>query len=90
MRKCAAAIKLQEEFAAKGSKLAVSDAGVGVAFCKAALLGASLNVYINTAAMTDRDYAQKINRETDALLAEYGPLADRIFEGVKAELTKNS
>ena len=30
---------------------AISDAGVGAAFCKAALKGASLNVYINTKSM---------------------------------------
>lgn len=86
MKKCAEAIRLQEEYAAKGSRLAVSDAGVGVLFCKAALAGASLNVYINTKAMKDRVYAEQINRETDALLAEYEPLADRIFTDVKDQL----
>ena len=86
MQKCAEGIKVCEEFAAKGSKLAVSDAGVGVIFCKAALSGASLNVYINTKAMTDRAYAEDINRKTDALLAEYEALADRIFESVKSQL----
>ncbi|GHT70016.1 sugar ABC transporter substrate-binding protein [Spirochaetia bacterium] len=86
MEKCGEAIKVIEEFAAKGSRLALSDAGVGAAFCKAALAGASLNVYINTAAMTDKVYAAEINRKTDALLAEYGPLADRIFAGVKERL----
>ena len=35
--KCCEAIDLIVEFAAKGSKLAISDAGVGAAFCKAAL-----------------------------------------------------
>ena len=44
MEKCCEAIDLIEEFAAKGSALAISDAGVGAAFCKAALEGASLNV----------------------------------------------
>ncbi|MDR0589006.1 MAG: cyclodeaminase/cyclohydrolase family protein, partial [Spirochaetaceae bacterium] len=77
-----------EEFAAKGSRLAVSDAGVGVIFCKAALLGASLNVYINTAAMKDRTLAGECNRKADALLAEYGPRAERIFEEVKKCLKK--
>ena len=43
MEKCCEAIDVIEEFAAKGSALAISDAGVGVVFCKAALLGASLN-----------------------------------------------
>ena len=86
MGKCGEAIKIIEEFAAKGSSLAISDAGVGVLFCKAALSGASLNVFINTAAMTDRDYAEDINRRANALLAEYEPLADAIFRSVKDKL----
>jgi formiminotetrahydrofolate cyclodeaminase len=86
MRKCGEAVRLHGEFAAKGSRLAVSDAGVGVIFCKAALSGASLNVYINTAAMLDKGRAAEYNREADSLLAEYGPLADRIFADVKNQL----
>ena len=39
MEKCCEAIDLIKEFAAKGSTLAISDAGVGAAFCKAALTG---------------------------------------------------
>ena len=39
MEKCCEAIDVIEEFAAKGSALAISDAGVGVTFCKAALTG---------------------------------------------------
>ena len=34
MEKCCEAIELIVEFGAKGSKLAISDAGVGAAFCK--------------------------------------------------------
>jgi formiminotetrahydrofolate cyclodeaminase len=86
MEKCGEAIRLLDEFALKGSRLAVSDAGAGVVFCKAALAGASLNVYINTAAMTDKTCAAEINRRTDALLAEYELLADRVFENVKGQL----
>ena len=86
MEKCGEAVKVIEEFAAKGSSLAISDAGVGVLFCKAALSGASLNVFINTAAMTDRAYAEDINRRANALLAEYEPLADAVFKGVKDKL----
>jgi formiminotetrahydrofolate cyclodeaminase len=88
MGKCGEAIKIIGEFAAKGSTLALSDAGVGAAFCKAALEGASLNVYINTAAMTDRTYAQGLNQRADALIAEYGALADRIFAEVRSSLQK--
>jgi formiminotetrahydrofolate cyclodeaminase len=86
MKKCCEAIDIIEGFADKGSKLAISDAGVGVIFCKAALDGASLNVFINTKAMTDRAYADKINGEADALIAKYTVKADKIFKLVKDQL----
>ena len=86
MRACAAAIDLQVEFAAKGSALAISDAGVGVAFCKAALQGASLNVFINTKSMSDRAYAEAVEVEADGLLTQYVALADETYAGVVARL----
>lgn len=82
MRKSCDAILLQAEFAAKGSSIALSDVGVGVVFCKAALQGASLNVFINTRAMTDRSFAENINNETAGMLKQYTELADRIFTDV--------
>lgn len=86
MRACCKAIDLHQEFAAKGSRLAISDVGVGVIFCKAALQGASLNVFINTKAMTDRSLAAQINAETEQMLAQYVPLADEIFASVESGL----
>ena len=86
MRACAKAIELHEELAEKGSKLALSDVGVGVAFCKSALLGASLNVFINTKSMTDKDYAKTIETEADGLIEKYGAQADKIYESVVSRL----
>ncbi|MBR5336483.1 MAG: cyclodeaminase/cyclohydrolase family protein [Lachnospiraceae bacterium] len=83
MKLCCEAIELHEGFAHKGSALAVSDAGVGVEFCKAALRGASLNVFINTKLMTDREYADKINKEAEDMLKKYTAKADEIFEYVR-------
>jgi formiminotetrahydrofolate cyclodeaminase len=82
MVKCCEAIELQKEFAAKGSSLAISDAGVGVAFCRAALQGASLNVFINTKAMTDKAYADGLNKKAYAMLDKYVPMADEIYNSV--------
>ena len=81
MEKCCEAIDLIVEFAAKGSALAISDAGVGAAFCKAALEGASLNVYINTKSMKNREYAEELNRKCDEMLAVYTVKADEIMTG---------
>lgn len=86
MRKCCEAIDLIEAYAAKGSKLAISDAGVGVAFCKAALMGASLNVFINTKAMTDREYAETLNKQADEMLEKYTAMADEIYDSVAGRL----
>lgn len=88
MYKCCEAIELHSEFAHKGSSLAVSDAGVGVVFCKAALQGASLNVFINTKAMKDREYAEKINLEAKNLLKKYEKIADEIYDYVVDILVK--
>lgn len=82
MVKCCEAIELQKEFAAKGSSLAISDAGVCVAFCKAALQGASLNVFINTKSMTDKAYAAELNKKAFEMLDKYVPMADEIYTSV--------
>lgn len=86
MEKCCEAIDVIEEFAAKGSALAISDAGVGVVFCKAALLGASLNVFINTKSMADKEYAASLNEKADKMIADYTKKADEIFAAVNARL----
>lgn len=86
MEKCCEAIDLIVEFAAKGSALAISDAGVGAAFCKAALEGASLNVYINTKSMKNHEYAEELNKKCDEMLAVYTVKADEIFQSVLGRL----
>ena len=82
MRACGEALDIIEEFAAKGSKLAISDAGCGAILCKAAMQAASLNVFINTKSMKDRDCAAALEEEANALLAKYTALGDTIFEAV--------
>ncbi len=82
MTACCEAIDLIEVFAAKGSRLAVSDAGVGAAFCKAALCGASLNVFINTKSMKNREYAEELNKKCNAMLDVYPKKAEDIFNNV--------
>ena len=80
------AIKLIDRISVIGSRLAISDAGVGAAFCKAALKGASLNVYINTKSMADREYAEELNRKADAMLEKYTKIADDTFNSVLGRL----
>ena len=82
LRACAEAVDLIGEFASKGSRLAVSDAGCGAILCKAAMQAASLNIYINTRSMKDRSSAQALEAEADALLAKYTQKADDLYNAV--------
>ena len=86
MEKCAEGIALAGQYAAKGSVLAVSDAGCAAVLCKAALQAASLNVFINTKLMADRTHAAALDARADALLAEFVPRADEIFTAVSGKL----
>lgn len=70
----------------KGSKLAVSDVGVAVLFARAALEGASLNIYINTKLMKNRERAEKLNRESDDLIAQGRKLKEEIYAGVLGKI----
>ena len=84
MELCCQAIEYIAVFAAKGSRLAVSDAGCGAVICKAALQAASLNVFINTKTLKNREKAEEMNAKCLAMLSEYGAKADEIFNTVKA------
>ena len=84
MELCCEAIEYIAVFAAKGSRLAVSDAGCGAVCCKAALQAASLNVFINTKTLKNREVAEQMNAKALGMMAKYGRLADEIFESVKS------
>ena len=86
MKTCAKGLDLMEEFAAKGSRIALSDAGVGATLLKSALQGASLNIYINTKSMKDRTLAEQFNHEADSLRETYEKKADEIFNHVCNEI----
>lgn len=81
-----AAAKELEVLVEKGSKLAVSDVGVGILFAQAAIEGASLNVYINTKSMKDRERAAALDAKADAIIAEGAALKARIYDGVLAAI----
>ena len=80
-------IALQEEFAALGSSLAVSDAGTGAVFAWAAMYGAALNVLANTRLMADRERAEDMNRSVNKLMQEYRVRADRVYGDIFAKLS---
>ena len=75
-------IELVQEFAAKGSKIVISDAATGVAILKGAMYGAAVNVKVNTKLMKDKEYAASINKHVDDKMDSYSKLADEIFSSI--------
>jgi formiminotetrahydrofolate cyclodeaminase len=86
METCAKALPLIALCAEKGSVVAVSDAGVAASLCRAALEGASLNVFINTQGMQDKAYAESLNTRAKELLVKAGAEAESLFRSVYAKL----
>ncbi len=84
MELCCQALEYVAVFAAKGSRLAVSDAGCAAVCCKAGLQAASLNVFINTKSLKNRTVAQDLNAKANGMLEKYCALADEIFASVRA------
>ncbi len=87
MRKCAEALDLISGYAAKGSALAISDAGCAAALCGAAMEAAALNVKINTKSMKNRAVADSINAEMNELLQKYFALSQEIYNDVSGRLS---
>ena len=87
MRKCAEALELISGYAAKGSALAISDAGCAAALCGAAMEAAALNVKINTKSMKNRAVADSINAEMNELLQKYFALSQEIYNDVSGRLS---
>lgn len=82
LRLCCEVIELQEQFAQKGSVLAVSDAATGAVLAWGAMYGAAVNVKVNTKLMQRRDYAEEINREVDARVEVYRKRAEKVYEDI--------
>ncbi len=82
MELCCKGIKLQKEFADKGSVIMISDAATGVALLDGAIKGAAVNVKINTKSMKDREYAENLNQKVDDMLLQYTNLAKEVFDSV--------
>lgn len=86
MEKAMAVLDILEGLERKGSRMAVSDVGVGVQFARAALTGAVMNVYINTKSMKDRKRAEELNEKARLMIEEGTRKADEIYGKVLESL----
>lgn len=82
MEKALEMLDIMKLLAEKGSRMAVSDAGVGVQFIRTSLLGAAMNVYINTKSMENREKADELNNYADKMIEQGSGRADEIYSYV--------
>jgi len=86
VKKSAEVSALINELTVKGSRLAISDVGVAASACVACAKGASMNVYINTKLMKNREVAADLNKQTLSLVDEVIKACDAAYEEVKGGL----
>lgn len=78
------AIKLHEILVDKGTKIAISDVGVGIQLLKAALTGAKMSAFINTGMMKNKEYSE----EAEKRLSEMEIQASEICQEVSSKVMK--
>lgn len=80
------AIRILCQYAEKGSVMVESDAGTGLYFCKAALLGARMNVMVNLRLMKDRVRREELWAHLEEVTAEGVRLADQACAVVEGHM----
>ena len=78
--------ELLSELAGKGVKGAISDVGVGLELCRAAMRASRLNILINAAGMSDEVFAMTLRRECELVFEQYGPVIDSGLAAVEARI----
>lgn len=86
METCMEMLAILNVLAEKGSRMAVSDVGVGVQFIRAALTGAAMNVFINTKSMKNRVMAETLNSRAKMMIESGIKKADEIYDQILKEL----
>ena len=86
MKASYAAFDICRAMAAEGNPNSVSDAGVGALAARAAVLGAGLNVKINAGSLKDRQCAEALIAEANALIAKANEAEREILTIVESKL----
>ena len=77
---------LLAEMLDKGRVTLVCDVGCGALCCEAALESASMNVFVNTKTLQDREVAGKLESEADEMLRVYGVKVRQVADEVTRRL----
>jgi formiminotetrahydrofolate cyclodeaminase len=85
-RACAEVIALARRASEQGYLNVISDGGVGVLAGFTGLRSAALNVYINTPALKDREFAERASAELATLLEFCAAETEAVYKIVRSKL----
>jgi methenyltetrahydrofolate cyclohydrolase len=86
VKACFEVIRLSAAAAEKGNLNVISDAGVAVLAANAGLRSAALNVFINAKSIKDRDFAEKLLAEVNALLEQAAETTESVYRTVRTKI----
>ncbi len=86
LRRCEQLAQLCQVVASKGNENSISDAGVAAALANAAAQGASLNILINLATISDEDFVGKLKSEQAKVLKRVKDLSEETLHVVYSKL----
>ncbi|HOK64667.1 MAG TPA: cyclodeaminase/cyclohydrolase family protein [Bacillota bacterium] len=76
-RGCLRLLRIVDELAPIGNKMAISDAGVAAYLAEGSLRAVLLNVDINIPSIRDKEYVRNVMKEKEQLIAEAQELKER-------------
>lgn len=86
MTACRDCLSMFEELLEKGSRLALSDVGCGVAEIRAASDAAWLNALVNLNMIRDEDFTEPVRNEYKKMKQEISDRCERIYQRVEESL----
>ena len=86
MERCGDVLDILEILARKGSRLALSDVGVGATLVQTTLEGAALNVAINTQGLQNRQLARELDSRAAIYLEANRQRAQALYREICAQL----
>ncbi|MBQ7196734.1 MAG: cyclodeaminase/cyclohydrolase family protein [Synergistaceae bacterium] len=90
VKACGEIIDLMDDMVDKSNMMLISDVGCGVLLARAAMEAASMNVFINTAALSDTNTAKSLELQIDGLLDKNARKASDVAERVSAIIRKKA
>ncbi len=72
------AVKLHEMLVDRGTKIAISDVGVGIQLLKAALTGAKMSAFINTGMMKNKEYSSDVENRLNDMEKEASEICEKV------------